>query len=125
MLTLLVSYQFSKVMIRNSKLTDRLAIRLLAEVIGFKETEIAEVLSSFDAYYEPTNPSGGVWFVDDDAGVQGVAYVEPEKMTADGTYNLLFIAVNPSERKKGFVEEARIRDFYAEGCDKIVYWKKL
>ena len=28
-------------------------------------------------------------------------------------------------RKNGYVEEARIRDFWAEGDDKIVFWKAL
>lgn len=28
-------------------------------------------------------------------------------------------------QKRGFVEEARIREFYQEGDDKIIYWKKL
>lgn len=28
-------------------------------------------------------------------------------------------------RKNGFVEEARIRDFYFDGADKIVFWKSI
>ena len=28
-------------------------------------------------------------------------------------------------RKQGYAEEARIRDFWAEGDDKIVFWKSL
>jgi ribosomal protein S18 acetylase RimI-like enzyme len=28
-------------------------------------------------------------------------------------------------QKRGFVEEARIREYYQAGEDKIVYWKKL
>ncbi len=153
-------------MIRNSESSDRLAIKALTEAIGFEVTEVAQVLLSFDACHKSSNPSSALWFMDDDEGVQGAAYVEPERM-ADGTYNLLLIAVHPSEQKKGrgtrlihhieeqiarnggrvlivetmgtdefahvrrfyqnlgYAEEAKIRDFYGEGLDKVVYWKKL
>ena len=153
-------------MIRNSEPSDRSAIQEIAEAIGFEEAETAEVLLSFDAAHDPNNPSQAIWFTDDDVGVQGVAYVEPERMT-EGTYNLLFIAVHPRKQKRGrgaeliryverqiaerggrllivetmgttdfshvrrlyarlgFVEEGRIRDFYADGYDKVVYWKTV
>lgn len=153
-------------MIRNSKPTDRSAIEHLTKEIGFEDAETAEVLSSFDEFHQPANPADALWFTDDDGGLQGVAYVEPERMT-DGTYNLLLIAVHPRAQKKGrgtelvryvesqvaehggrmllvetmgtedfahvrrwyerlgFVEEARIRDFYADGYDKVVFWKPI
>lgn len=28
-------------------------------------------------------------------------------------------------RKNDYVEEARIRDFYEDGVDKVIFWKKL
>jgi ribosomal protein S18 acetylase RimI-like enzyme len=28
-------------------------------------------------------------------------------------------------RKHGFVEEARVRDYYGHGDDKVVFWKSL
>ncbi len=106
------------------------------------------------------------WITDDDDGLVGLAYCEPERMT-HGTWNLQLIAVHPNHqkqgrgtkllrflertlmdrgarillvetsgtsdfeyvrsfyRKKGFDEEARIREFYAEGADKIVFRKAL
>lgn len=96
----------------------------------------------------------------------GFCYVVPETLT-DGTWNMLAIAVLPSQqgsgvgaaivrqleaglrergqrllivetsgkdefaptrafyRKNGYREEARIRDFWAAGDDKIVFWKSL
>lgn len=153
-------------MIRNAKPSDRSAIQAITAAIGFEAAETAEILLSFDAAHDPNVSSQAIWLVDDDANVQGVAYIEPERMT-DGTYNLLFIAVNPAQQKQGrgteliqsverlvaerqgrllivetlgtpdflpvrrwyerlgFVAEARIRDFYAAGYDKVVYWKAL
>lgn len=154
-------------MIRNSKPSDRSAIQKIAEAIGFEEAEISEVLFSFDMAHHPDNRFQAIWFIDEDADdIQGVAYVEPERMT-ESTYNLLFIAVHPRKQKQGrgtslirhvereisarggrllivetmgttdflhvrrlytqlgFVEEARIRDFYADGYEKVIYWKSL
>lgn len=96
----------------------------------------------------------------------GFCYAAPEPL-ADGTWNMLAIAVHPEEQNRGagaaivsalesrlrddgnrlliadtsgsgafssarrfyasngYVEEARIRDFWAAGDDKIVYWKTL
>ncbi len=108
-----------------------------------------------------------MWFVDETGGgLVGVAYMAPEKMT-DGTWNLFWIAVDPSHQRQGrgkamldhvqawltakearillvetsatedfdyvrkfyaangFEVEARIRDFYSAGIDKVVYWKQL
>jgi len=96
----------------------------------------------------------------------GFCYAVPEQL-AEGTWNMLAIAVLPSKqgagcggaivqmleselkernqrvliaetsgtddfaatrafyRKNGYAEEARIRDFWAAGDDKIVFWKSL
>jgi GNAT superfamily N-acetyltransferase len=101
-----------------------------------------------------------------DGKVVGFAYAEPERM-AEGTSNLLAIAVEPSLQGQGigkalvssledelrtgggrvlivetssldeyantrafyvgqfFAQEARLRDFYAEGEHKVVFWKHL
>ena len=106
------------------------------------------------------------WIADDEDGLVGLAYCEPERMT-DGTWNLQLIAVQPTRqrqgrgaqllryleqslaargarvllvdtlgtpdfshvrafyRKHGFDEEARIRDFYAAGADKVVFRRAL
>jgi ribosomal protein S18 acetylase RimI-like enzyme len=106
------------------------------------------------------------WITDDDNGLVGLAYCEPERMT-NGTWNLQLIAVHPTHQKQGrgakllrfveqtliaknarillvetmgtadfeyvrafyrnngYDEEARIREFYAEGADKIVFRKAL
>lgn len=98
--------------------------------------------------------------------VVGFCYAVPEALT-EGTWNLLAIAIKPSEQREGigsalvaelekllrqrghrilivdtsgmdefanarrfyarnsFTEEARIRDFWAAGDDKIVFWKAL
>jgi ribosomal protein S18 acetylase RimI-like enzyme len=101
-----------------------------------------------------------------DEQVVGFAYAEPERM-AEGTFNLLAIAVEASLQRQAigkllvsrleeelragggrvlvvetssldgyaatrafyagqsFAREAQIRDFYAEGEHKIVFWKHL
>jgi GNAT superfamily N-acetyltransferase len=101
-----------------------------------------------------------------DEEVVGFAYAEPERM-AEGTFNLLAIAVEPIRQGQGigkslvssledelriisgrvlivetsslaeyagtrkfyveqaFAQEARMRDFYAEGEHKVVFWKHL
>ncbi|NJL21488.1 MAG: GNAT family N-acetyltransferase [Leptolyngbyaceae cyanobacterium SM1_3_5] len=106
------------------------------------------------------------WIADEDDGLVGLAYCEPERMT-EGTWNLQLIAVHPNHQKQGrgakllhfieqalsergarillvetmgtpdfeyvrsfyrkndYDEEARIREFYAKGADKIVFRKAL
>lgn len=111
--------------------------------------------------------SGDIWLTADVEGkVVGLCYAVPEKLT-DGTWNMLALAVLPSEqgkgyggavcahletelrargqrivvvdtsgaedfaqtrefyRKNGYAEEARIRDYWATGDDKVIYWKSL
>ena len=40
------------------------------------------------------------WIADDDGGLIGMAYCEPERMT-EGTWNLQLIAVHPSRQRQG------------------------
>jgi ribosomal protein S18 acetylase RimI-like enzyme len=92
---------------------------------------------------EPIDP---FWLTDEDDGPVGVAYCEPERL-AEGTWNLQLIAIHPDRQgqgrgtqllraveqastrtfyeKYGFEAEARIRDFYAQGDDKVVFRKVL
>ena len=53
----------------------------------------------------------------------------PERMT-DGTWNQTsgvpgFAGQRAFYSRLGFIREARIRDFYEPGDDKIVYWKNI
>lgn len=111
--------------------------------------------------------SADMWLTCEMGGkVVGFCYAAPEDM-AEGAWNMLAIAVLPTEqgngcggaiarhledalrksgqrilladtsgtdafaqtrnfyRKNGYSEEARIRDFWAPGDDKIVFWKAL
>lgn len=112
-------------------------------------------------------PCADLWLTAEvDGRPVGFCYATPEALT-DGTWNMLAIAVLPSEqgngrggaivryleqelssrhqriliadtsgteafaqtrafyRKNGYAEEARIRDFWGAGDDKIVFWKAL
>lgn len=46
-------------------------------------------------------------------------------LIADTSGTLEFEQTRAFYRKNGYVEEARIRDFWASGNDKIVFWKRL
>lgn len=156
-------------MVRLAKRSDRTAIEAIAIAIGFEPAETAEVLQAFDGVHAAADQSQALWLVasdEDDRDVQGVAYVELERMT-EGTYNLLWLAVHPTRQKQGlgtalvrhvehqlpergahlllvetmgtadfayvrqfyarlgFMEEARIRDFYGLGYDKVIFSKAL
>lgn len=108
-----------------------------------------------------------LWLTCEADGVAiGLCYARPE-MLADGTWNMLAIAVRPDCQgkgagaamakhledmlrqddqrvlivdtsgtdafsqtrafyaKNGYTEEARIRDFWAPGDDKVIFWKQL
>ena len=116
-----------------------------------------------------TNPEDddALWFTcESDGRAVGFCFAKPEQL-ADGTWNMLAIAVDPAMqghgcgraiveqletdlagegarvliadtsgtdafaktrefyRKCGYSEEARIRDFWAAGDDKVVFWKRL
>jgi GNAT superfamily N-acetyltransferase len=154
-------------MIRPIAPDDADALIALADSIGLFSSEELEKLRQMlaDSSSQDGNTSP-FWITDDDDGLVGLAYCEPERMT-DGTWNLQLIAVRPDRqrqgrganlllfveqiladrgarillvetmgtpdfeyvrtfyRKNGYDNEARIRDFYAEGTDKIVFRKAL
>lgn len=94
------------------------------------------------AYYDPERMTDGTWnlyLIAVHAGYQGqgigaalMAYVE-QTLVAAGQRILLvetsdapdFERTRNFYRKIGYIEEARIREFYAEGEGKVVFWKKL
>lgn len=129
----------------------------------FPSEMLQEMVHGFLSDSESTE----LWFTcERDGEIVGFCYAVPEEL-ADGTWNMLAIAVLPSVqgqgcggalvdrleielrargqrilivdtsgteafaptrafyRKNGYTEEARIRDFWAEGDDKVVFWKSL
>ena len=64
-----------------------------------------------------------------------VAYVEANLRTrGEDVAKLLLIETSSVERfaparafyrKRGYVEEARVREYYGPGDDKVVFWKRL
>ena len=132
----------------------------------FTDDQLALVHQMVTSALEDTSSGAPFWLVPDEAEVEAIAYVEPERMT-DGTWNIQLIAVSPDSQRSGigrrlladveqhlsgrgarvvlvetsgtedfdyvrafyassgFTEEARIREFYAAGVDKITYRKSL
>lgn len=133
------------------------------------ETELfpSELLPDMVGCFLSDEESQDLWITCELAGQpMGFCYALPEKL-AEGTWNMLAIAVLPSKqgtgagsaivkalesnlrelgsriliaetsgaeefaqtrefyRKNGYTEEARIRDFWAAGDDKIIFWKSL
>ncbi len=90
-------------MIREFKPTDKSAVMSLSAAVGlFGAVELAELEKTVDQHLAAGDESREQWFVDEFIGVVGVAYAIPERMT-EGTWNLLYIAVHPEQRKKGRV----------------------
>lgn len=134
-----------------------------------EETDLfpAEMLSEMTAGYLSDPSRDEIWLVcERDGKAIGFCYAMPEQL-ADGTWNLVALAVLPSTQgagvggaivstlesllrdagrrvlivetssgerfrrtrafydKCGYEQEARIRDFWAEGDDKVIYRKKL
>lgn len=154
-------------MIRPITPDDTASLIALADSIGlFSSDQLEEVHQMLTDSLRKDGDTHSFWITDDDNGLVGVAYCEPERMT-DGTWNLQLIAIHPTRqrqgrgakllhfveqaltdrgarvllaetlgtpdfehvrafyRKNGYDEEACIREFYAEGADKIVFRKAL
>lgn len=150
--------------IRPTTLDDLPALQKVLEATGLFPTEmLPDMIHSFLG----DEPGDELWTTCEDAGqATGFCYAAPEPL-ADGTWNMLAIAVDPSRqgtghgkalvrhledalRKRGqriliadtsgleeyegtrafyrgggYCEEARIRDFWADGDDKVTFWKAL
>ncbi|MBE9049511.1 GNAT family N-acetyltransferase [Nostocales cyanobacterium LEGE 11386] len=153
-------------MIRPTTPDDTTALIAIADAIGFQPNELEELSKMLADYFSSDRDSDRFWIADDDNGLVGVAYCEPERMT-NRTWNLQLIAIRPDRQgqgrgatllryveqtltarggrmllvetsglpvfertrafyaKCGYEEEARIRDFYAAGDDKVVFRKVL
>ncbi len=141
-------------------------IHLAKEIGLFSPDELEELRQMLADSLSEEGETHPFWITDDDDGLVGLAYCEPERMTS-GTWNLQLIGVHPTHqkqghggkllrfveetlagrgarillvetlgtpnfehvrafyRKNGYDEEARIREFYAEGADKVVFRKVL
>ncbi|WP_419906124.1 N-acetyltransferase family protein [Hoeflea sp.] len=150
--------------IRPTKSRDVSALQLVLEGTNlFPQEMLPEMLSAFLS----GDKDLGHWLTCEKEGVAiGFCYAAPEQL-AEGTWNMLAIAILPEEqgigagkalvnrlesdlrsngqrilivdtsgtdgftdtrefyRKNGYIEEARIRDFWAPGDDKVVFWKAL
>ncbi len=155
-------------MIRPTTPDDSAALIALAVATGMFHANETEALEKVLAdYFSGQLDDGHMWVTDDEEGEPcGVAYYAPAPF-ADGTWDLLMIAVRPDCQRRGrgavllrhvenalrasgqrvllvdtsglpsydrarafytkcgFEEEARIRDFYKAGDDKVVFRKAL
>ncbi|MBW0371380.1 GNAT family N-acetyltransferase [Ensifer adhaerens] len=147
-----------------TKSEDISALKMIVEKTELFPSEmLPDMLSSFLSAEE----SKDIWLTcEDDRTAIGFCYAAPEPL-AEGTWNMLAIAVSPPKqgagvgaaiveklesvlrerghrvliadtsgtdpfrqtrefyRKNGYTEEARIRDFWGEGDDKVIFWKRL
>ncbi|NSX54371.1 GNAT family N-acetyltransferase [Parasulfitobacter algicola] len=149
------------------RLTTSNDIPALQQVLDGTELFPSDMLPDMLAGFLTVADSPNIWLTCEDAGQPvGFCYAVPEDL-ADGTWNMLAIAVLPScqgrgfggavvqhledvlrgrrariliadtsgtdefaqtrafYQKSGYAEEARIRDFWAAGDDKVVFWKSL
>ncbi len=154
-------------MIRQITPDDMSALIALMDSVGLFQPDHLDMLSAMlTDYFDVQGNSDQFWIVDEDDGLVGIAYCEPEMMT-DQAWNLQLIAVRPDRQRQGrgaallhqveqmlierggrillvetsglpafertrsfytkcgFEEEARIRDFYAAGEDKVIFRKSL
>jgi len=150
--------------IRQTKQDDIIALQ---EVLNGTELFPSEMLPDMVRAFVSDADSSDIWLTCEAKGkAVGFCYAVPEEL-AEGTWNMLAIAILPAEqgngfggaitqhlevelkkrgqriliadtsgtdefaqtrefyRKNGYSEEARIRDFWAAGDDKIVFWKSL
>lgn len=95
-------------MIRLATPDDKTALIALADSIGLFEPEQLEELHQMlvDSFGKEgdTHP---FWVADDDNGLVGLAYCEPERMT-DGTWNLQLIAITQLVKGKDEVRNCSI-----------------
>ena len=151
----------------NVRPTNSADLPFLAKVVDDTELFPSEMLPDMASGFLSDPNNGDIWLTCEVEGVAaGFCYATPEKLT-DGTWNMLAIAVLPSQqgkglgaaivtqleaavrergnriliaetsgapeftqtrefyRKNGYSEEARIRDFWSAGNDKIVFWKSV
>lgn len=142
-------------------------IAALQEVLNGTELFPSEMLPDMLSGFLSGGESSDIWLTcEADGEAVGFCYAVPEEL-ADGTWNMLAIAILPTKqgggcggaitrhleaelkvrgqriliadtsgadefartrefyRKNGYAEEALIRDFWATGDDKIVFWKSL
>lgn len=150
--------------IRSTKAKDIVALqRVLDDTNLFPSELLPDMIAGFLFDGDSTD----IWLTcEADDMVAGFCYAMPEAL-ADGTWNMLAIAVSPTHqgagcgrsivrhleavlrqqgqrilivdtsgaeeftatrefyRKNGYSEEARIRDYWAPGDDKVIFWKAL
>ncbi len=150
--------------IRPTELKD---IPALQTVLDGTELFPSDMLPDMVSGFLSDDGSADVWLTAEAGGEPvGFCFASPEEL-ADGTWNMLAIAVLPEKqgsgaggalvaalesllrkqghrvliadtsgaddfartrefyRKNDYAEEARIRDFWAAGDDKVVFWKSL
>jgi ribosomal protein S18 acetylase RimI-like enzyme len=151
----------------NVRPTRRQDIPALQSVLNETGLFPADMLPGLVSNFLTSEDSADLWMSCEVNGTaMGFCYAVPEQL-ADGTWNMLAIAVHPESqggglgaalvrsletalrargqrilladtsgtdefsltrsfyRKNGYVEEARIRDFWAPGDDKVVFWKRM
>lgn len=93
----------------------------LKSVLDSIELFPSEMLEDMITDYFENQENQDIWFTatNDDIPIS-IGYCAPEKLT-EGTFNLYAIGVQSDFQGK----EAVIRDFWKDGDDKVVYWKKL
>ncbi|MBE9157860.1 GNAT family N-acetyltransferase [Nodosilinea sp. LEGE 06152] len=88
-------------MIRSITPHDVRAVLALAEATGLFDANDLKMLGTLLANtFDGDKASEAFWLTDDDRGLVGVAYCEPERMT-DQTWNLQLIAIHPNRQGQG------------------------